>query len=722
MASKIKIKILTALMIMTCTETHGKSEDNDQYVPNWYPDPINASQLFISVMRLLGIDYSSWNNTTLNSGAVGVAQVPTLGSGIQKPVSVAQLLGLSSAPEATSLLYAINGNGLNTIDPITGKATVQHNPGIQTLLGAVPTEIGPNITESLDTMNKGTALIKTTVGSPKSGSTPASGLVLAVDNINAGLNNTSSGLIATNSVVKNINANIGTPVALFDSASGVPAPATLFANQVGIASSTGEANATLTNGTSSLSAIKNAVNTTNNNIGTAVAVSGSKGPTLFQNQAGIVGDITNAITTGNDEITNSIALAQKAITGLSAATGGYSVAGATAETANNIRVAQNTVTGAETGTALGSLGATGQSIAMSTAATGGNITAGTAATALDVQAAQNTVTGSPSGTPLGSLSDGGQSTVDSEMTTQGNITAAQNTVTGSEMKTPLGYISQTGQSIAGSTIATKINITDAQNTVTGSPSTTPLGYLAPGGQSIAGSTAATAGNTESALMLVQNAITGAEIGTSLGSLGTTGQNIAESTTLTADTVTTAQNTLQGNNPLATLSGIVTSIGDPTVATTPGTSGATIQGTQTAMASDAAVALTKVDASLAKIEKTTEKTANTALQRADSGVTLSDTVTFAANPTLAMVSGAMGATVGEIPTAMASDAAISSRRVDASSIQIPGITDKTAKNIATTKATKNGVNPKKGGSSSGNAKMTVRKGTLVARSKNSSKRK
>jgi hypothetical protein len=695
MASKMNKKILTLLMIMVSAETHG------EFAPTWhdYGLSLDNHDLFDNILLLLGVDVSSWSEDMLTSGNTFKAQVPT------NTIPISELLGYSG----------------NTASTLQSAIT-----GIQTTLGPTSTT-GSNsgIIGAISTANTNTTKTNTTLGRPAipaSGSTPetpaVTGLITTVQNNNDLLTNATYGLDATNTDVNILNANIGTPVNVSGSNTE-----TLFANQEAIDNNIDSANSTLTNTTYGLAAINSAVNTNNTNIGAPVAVSESAGPTLFDNQEAIVKNIKNTVTAENDDIANSIVVAQNAVTGAettaplgSLGALGQSIAASTAATKSNIRVAQNTVTGAETGTALGSLGATGQSIAMSTAATGGNITAGTAATALDVQAAQNTVTGSPSGTPLGSLSDGGQSTVDSEMTTQGNITAAQNTVTGSEMKTPLGYISQTGQSIAGSTIATKINITDAQNTVTGSPSTTPLGYLAPGGQSIAGSTAATAGNTESALMLVQNAITGAEIGTSLGSLGTTGQNIAESTTLTADTVTTAQNTLQGNNPLATLSGIVTSIGDPTVATTPGTSGATIQGTQTAMASDAAVALTKVDASLAKIEKTTEKTANTALQRADSGVTLSDTVTFAANPTLATVSGAMGATMGEIPTAMASDAAISSRRVDPSSIQIPGITDKTAKNIATTKATKNGANPKKGGLTSRNTKGAVNKGTSVANNK------
>jgi hypothetical protein len=699
MASKMNKKILTLLMIMVSAEIHG------EFAPTWhdYGLALNNHDLFDNILLLLGVDVSSWSQDMLTSGNTSKAQVPT------NTIPISELLGYSGNT-ATTLQSAITGIQ-STLGPTL---TSGNSTGLMGNLYTANT----NLITTNNTLN-GTPPI------PPSGSTPGTpavtGLVAtAQKNYNA-VNDPTYGLDAIMTNVTNTYNLIGSP-----GSKG----STLFANQEAIDNNIDSANSTLTDTTYGLAAINSAVNTNNTNIGKPVAVSESAGPTLFDNQEAIVKNIKNTVTAENDDIANSIVVAQNAVTGAettaplgSLGALGQSIAASTAETANNIRVAQNTVTGSSIETALGSLGATGQSIAMSTAATGGNITAGTAATALDVQAAQNTATGSPSGTPLGSLSDGGQSTVDSEMTTQGNITVAQNTVTGSEMKTPLGYISQTGQSIAGSTIATKINITDAQNTVTGSPSTTPLGYLAPGGQSIAGSTAATAGNTESALMLVQNAITGAEIGTSLGSLGTTGQNIAESTTLTADTVTTAQNTLQGNNPLATLSGIVTSIGDPTVATVPGTSGATIQGTQTAMASDAAVALTKVDASLAKIEKTTEKTANTALQRADSGVTLSDTVTFAANPTVATVPGASGATMGEIPTAMASDAAISSRRVDPSSIQIPGITDKTAKNIATTKATKNGASSiKKGVSTSGNPKMTVRKGASVAGPKNSSKRK
>jgi hypothetical protein len=581
-------KILTALMIMACAEIHGG-------VNEWTnPDniiPMLNQQFLVNFMIALGIDGSEWGRTNVPS----------------RPTYL--------MPLATGI-----GNGATTTEDFENSILASLN-NVQTTLGSVPPPAipatlttsktqgspavpSPTIAYKLTTANANIDKTNATLGDA------SSGLVQAVNTTSALLSDPTNGLEAINTGVVDANNNIGTPVAV--AGSGGP---TLFDNQVVIGNNANTTNTTLDNGTYGLEAINSAVTATKNRIGTAVAVSGSKGPTLFQNQGGIVKDITSAFTADNDEITNSIVVAQNAITGAETGTAlgslgtlGQSIAGSTAETAKNITASQNTVTGSSIKTELGSLGATGQSIAMSTAATGDNITAGTAATGDNIATLQNVVTGSPIATPLGSLGGMGQSIADLTAATAADITAAQNTMTGSPSTTLLGSLDGMGQSIAGSTAVTKSNITASQNTMTGSPSTTLLGSLGATGQSIAMSTAATANNTESALMLVQSAITGAEPRTALGSLGTTGQSVSGSTIATAGTLATAQNNLQGDNPGATLSAIVTSIGDPTKATAPGTSGATIQGTQTAMASAGAVAAKKVDASLTKIEKNTEKTA------------------------------------------------------------------------------------------------------------------
>jgi hypothetical protein len=603
MASKIKIKILTLLMIMVCTETHGGA--------NEWTDPSTVGMLnqefLVNFMIALGIDASEWGRTNVPSRPTYTMPLAyAIGNGAMTYAFPSS--GTTGNNTTTSFQQNTPGGILGLLNNVQRTLGSVPPPAIPAAL-ATPTTPGtkpkasPTIAYNLDAAN--TSINKNNLALGDA----SSGLVQSVNTTNSLLTDNNYGLSAINTGVVKANNNIGTPVAV----SGSAGP-TLFQNQAEIAANSSTTNTTLGNGTYGLEAINSAVNTTNNRIGKAVAVSGSAGPTLFQNQVGIVKDITSTFTADNDDIASSIVLAQNAITGAETGTAlgslgtlGQSIAGSTAVTKSNITASQNTVTGSSIETELGSLGATGQSIAMSTAATGDNITAGTAATGDNIATLQNVVTGSPIATPLGSLGGMGQSIADLTAATAADITAAQNTMTGSPSTTLLGSLDGMGQSIAGSTAVTKSNITASQNTMTGSPSTTLLGSLDGMGQSIAMSTAATANNTESALMLVQSAITGAEPRTALGSLGTTGQSVSGSTIATAGTLATAQNNLQGPSG-ATLSAIVTSIGDPTVATAPGTSGATIQGTQTAMASAGAVAAKKVGASLTKIEKNTEKTA------------------------------------------------------------------------------------------------------------------
>ena len=662
MASKIKIKILTALMIMTCTETHGKSTE-----PSWHGNVMSYKDLLDNIMMVLGVNGYGFTNTSpvkdteheelhddtspantppantppppINTlpiaNLIGIpssaGEYPTIMGGIQgaqgtqSTQSIQELIigGLpwnevvlpAGTKNVAEAILAVNANIAQTNATLGSQETIIGEfPWNEPALPAGTKNVEEGISDLNANINQTNNILNGKPAIPDSGSvlgTPAvPGLVQAVNTTSALLSDPTNGLEAINTGVVDANINIGKAVAVSESGGK-----TLFANQAEIAANSNTTNTTLGNKTYGLEAISSAVNTTNSRIGKAVAVVEGGVPTLFQNQVGIVKDITNDITVGNDEITNSIVVAQNAITGAEMGTAlgslgktGQSIAGSTAETAKNITASQNTVTGSSIETELGSLGATGQSIAMSTAATGDNITAGTAATGDNIATLQNVVTGSPIATPLGSLGGMGQSIADLTAATAADITAAQNTVTGSPSTTLLGSLDGMGQSIAGSTAVTKSNITASQNTMTGSPSTTLLGSLDGMGQSIAMSTAATANNTESALMLVQSAITGAEPRTALGSLGTTGQSVSGSTIATAGTLATAQNNLQGDNPGATLSAIVTSIGDPTKATAPGTSGATIQGTQTAMASAGAVAAKKVDASLTKIEKNTEKTA------------------------------------------------------------------------------------------------------------------
>jgi hypothetical protein len=74
---------------------------------------------------------------------------------------------------------------------------------------------------------------------------------------------------------------------------------------------------------------------------------------------------------------------------------------------------------------------------------------------------------------------------------------------------------------------------------------------------------------------------------------------------------------------STLSGIVASIGSPTMATMPGTDGATILGSQTTMASDAATASKKFDGNLNTIKRTTDKTAKSIANSTKKGLSSSN---------------------------------------------------------------------------------------------------